>query len=139
MLINYQNRKTLNPIGPERAGFTAEDNTLVQDNTLPPLDEVISKLNMTDSTAEYLPLEKTWYHYTDEGATLPETEPATTEVPETDTAEAPTEPTSLADSGTAGSDTDPAQSGCASAAGSALALTAIAGAAVLCNKRKKRK
>jgi hypothetical protein len=34
---------------------------------------------MTNSTAEYLPLEKTWYSYTDEGAALPETE-AETEV-----------------------------------------------------------
>lgn len=132
VLINYLNRKTLSPIGPERAGFVAEDNTLVQDNSLPPLEEVISELNMTNSTAEYLPLEKTWYHYTDEGAALPETEPATTEVPETDTAEAPTEATAPADSGTV------SPSGCASAAGSALALTAIAGAAVLCPKRKKR-
>jgi hypothetical protein len=79
VLINYQNRKTLNPIGPERAGFVAEDNTLVQNNSLPPLDEVITRLNMTDSTTAYLPLEKTWYHYTDEGAALLETE-AETEV-----------------------------------------------------------
>jgi hypothetical protein len=79
VLINYLNRKTLNPIGPERAGFVAEDNTLVQDNSLPPLEELLSELNMTNSTAEYLPLEKTWYHYTDEGAALPETE-AETEV-----------------------------------------------------------
>ena len=134
MLINYLNRKTLNPIGPERAGFVAEDNTLVQDNSLPPLEELLSELNMTDSITEYLPLEKTWYHYTDEGAALPETEPATTEAPETDRAEAPTEQTAPADSDTAST-----QSGCASAAGSALALTAIAGAAVLCSKRKKRK
>ena len=135
VLINYLNRKTLNPIGPERAGFVAEDNTLVQDNSLPPLEELLSELNMTNSTAEYLPLEKTWYHYTHEGAALPETEPATTEAPETDTAESPTEPTAPADSDT----TAPAPSGCASAAGSTLALTAIAGAAVLCSKRKKRK
>lgn len=135
VLINYLNRKTLNPIGPERAGFVAEDNTLVQDNSLPPLEELLSELNMTDSTAEYLPLEKTWYHYTSEGAPLPETEPATTEAPETDRAEVPTEQTAPADSDTAAS----APSGCASAAGSALALTAIAGAAVLCPKRKKRK
>ena len=94
---------------------------------------------MTNSTAEYLPLEKIWYHYTDEGAALPETEPATTEVPETDTAEALTAPTAPANSDTAGNDTDPAPSGCTSAAGSALALTAVAGAAVLCSKRKKRK
>ena len=34
VFINYQNRKTQNPIGPERAGFTAEDNALVQSNFL---------------------------------------------------------------------------------------------------------
>lgn len=133
VLINYLNRKTLTPVGPERAGFAAKDNTLVQDNSLPPLEEIITELGMTDSTTAYLPLEKTWYHYTDEGATLPETEPATTEAPETDRAEAPTEPTPPADSGTV------SPSGCASAAGSALALTALTGAAVLCSKCKKRK
>ena len=133
VLINYLNRKTLTPIGPERAGFATKDNTLVQDNSLPPLEEIISELGMTDSTTAYLPLEKTWYHYTDEGATLPETEPATTEAPETDPAEAPTEPTPPADSGTV------SPSGCASAAGSALALTALTGAAVPCSKCKKRK
>lgn len=133
VFINYQNRKTQNPIGPERAGFTAEDNILVQDNSLPPLEEIITELGMDDSTTEYLPLEKTWYHYTDEGATLPETEPDTTEAPKTDTAEAPTEQAAPADS-----DTDPAPSGCASTAGSALALTTLTGAAVISRKGRRR-
>ena len=133
VFINYQNRKTLNPIGPERAGFTAEDNILVQENNLPPLKEIIEKLNMTDSTVEYLPLEKTWYHFTDEGATLPETEPDTTEASETDMTETPTEPTPPAES-----DTVAPQTGCGSSAGSALALTAMAGAAVICSRRRKR-
>ena len=88
---------------------------------------------MTDSTAEYLPLEKIWYHFTDEGATLPETEPDSTEASETDMTEAPTEPTPPAES-----DTVAPQTGCGSSAGSALALTAMAGAAVICSRRRKR-
>jgi hypothetical protein len=131
VFINYQNRKTLNPIGPERAGFVAEDNTLVQDNSLPPLEELLSELNMTDSTAEYLPLEKTWYHYTDEGATLPETEPETES--ETAATEAPTEPTSPAES-----DTPATPSGCGSSLGSTLALTTLTGAAVISRKGRRR-
>ena len=131
VFINYQNRKTQNPIGPERAGFTAEDNALVQSNSLPPLEEIITELGMTDSTTAYLPLEKTWYHYTDEGATLPETEPETE--PETAPTEAPTEPTSPAES-----DTPATPSGCGSALGSTLALTALTGAAVISRKGRRR-
>lgn len=123
VFINQQNRKTLNPIGPERTGFTAEDNTLVQNNSLPPLDEVISELNMTDAAAEYLPLEKTWYHYTDEGAPLPETQPDTAAVSESSTEEAPGEPSAT--------ETESApQGGCRAALCSAGLLAAVtAGAA----------
>ena len=134
VFINYQNRKTLNPIGPERAGFTAEDNTLVQENNLPPLEEIIEKLSMTDSTTEYLPLEKIWYNYTDEGATLPETKPTATEAPETTTNESPTEPSFATES-----ESNPPSSGCGSSVGSALALTALTGAAMLSHKRKSKK
>ena len=128
--INFINRKTFNPIGPERAGFTAEDNTLVRENDLPPLREVIAELSMTESTAEYLPLEKTWYHYTDEGATLPETEPETRS--ETAPTESPIDPTATE------SDTPATPSGCGSALGSTLALTALTGAAVISRKGRRR-
>ena len=123
VFINQQNRKTLNPIGPERAGFTAEDNTLVRENSLPPLDEVITRLNMADSTAEYLPLEKTWYYYTDEGAPLPETQPDTAAESESSTEEASGEITAA--------ETESApQGGCRAALCSAGLLAAVtAGAA----------
>lgn len=134
VFINQQNRKTLNPIGPERAGFTAEDNALVQSNSLPPLEEIITELGMTDSTTEYLPLEKTWYHYTDEGATLPETGPETESetAPTESPTESPTEPTAT-ESGTA-----PTRNGCGSSLGSTLALTALTGAAVITRKGRRR-
>ena len=134
VFINYQNRKTLNPIGPERAGFAAENNTLVQENNLPPLEDIIEKLSMTDSTTEYLPLEKIWYHYTDEGATLPETKPAATEAPETTANVVATEPNVPTES-----ESNPPSSGCGSSVGSALALTALTGAAILSVKRKSKK
>ena len=132
VFINQQNRKTLNPIGPERAGFTAEDNTLVRENSLPPLDEIITRLNMTDSAAEYLPLEKTWYHYTDEGAPLPETQPDTAAESESSTEEAPGEPSAT--------ETESApQGGCRATLCSAGLLAAVtAGAAGACAASAKR-
>ena len=126
VFINYQNRKTQNPIGPERAGFTAENNTLVQNNSLPPLEEVISELNMTDSATTYLPLEKTWYHYTDEGATLPETGPET----ESETAASDGAPPTEHNSSSETNGAKP-HGGCGSALRGVLAATVAGGAGVV--------
>lgn len=144
VFINYLNRKSLTPVGPERAGFTVEDNTLVRDNELPPLDNVLSELDMTESTRRYLPLEKVWSHYTDEGAGLPETEPPLPVPPEDVTEEqredtvgedTSDEPASLPPAETTG-ETD--GNGCRSAVHGGLALTSLAAGAVLTGKRRRK-
>jgi hypothetical protein len=84
---------------------------------------------MTDSTVEYLPLEKTWYHYTDEGAAFFESAPLESESPESESSatEAPeTAPTVSSD-------------GCGSAVGGVPALACVVGAAALIQKRSRRK
>ena len=117
--INTISRKNLSPVGPERGGFTVEDNTLIRDDNLPPLEEIIAELDMTESVTEYLPLEKTWYHYTDEGASLPDTRPESAD-------ETQTLPATGRDS----------TGGCGSVMGGEIALAALAAATPLICKRR---
>jgi hypothetical protein len=106
------------------------------------LEEVIAALDMTNSTAEYLPLEKTWYHYTDEGASLPEsseeskTTPATDEPPAKDPLPQESSPQSPDASAEGGC--EPAN-GCGAALRPAIPLTALLGGAALTRKKRGKK
>lgn len=71
--INQLTSKTYSPYGPERAGFTETDSRLVRNSDMPPLADVVAELGMDESVKEYLPVEKTWFNYTDEGADHAET------------------------------------------------------------------
>ena len=140
-LINYLNRKILNPVGPERAGFTIQDNTLTRDNSLPSLEEVVTALGMAASTAEYLPLDKTWYHYTDEGASLYETSAESPTPPSPDPADTtsplPAESATNSPDVPAEDESEPTK-GCGAVLSPAVPLTALmSGGALACKRRKR--
>ena len=135
--INALSRKSLRPYGPEGAGFTEEGSTLVQGDSMPPLDEVLAELHMESAALAYLPVAKTWYRYTDEGARPPETEaPGETRAPTESTDENPARDTDKATDGegvTAGD--DPPATGCASALRAVAPACAAAVSAVCAAKR----
>ncbi len=138
VFINYQNRKTLKPFGPEKEGFTEEGSVLVQNNDLPPLADVLAELDMEESAVEYLPVDKIWYNYTDEGATQPETAPETTA--ESENLPATNETSATKQDTLTESENDTHNNGCGSTVGGEIALTALlGGSALTCKRRNKKK
>ena len=145
------------PYGPETEGVQGGRNTMICSDDLPQLADVIKELGMEDSVAEHLPVDKTWYHYTDEGALLLETERETearvesetvdnagtvteTEI-ETET-EFAVDPHETADEEIDGKETeqDSVSGGCrANVGGTACLASAVSAAIALAEKKRKRK
>lgn len=128
--INLGNRREFLPHGPERGGFTVSGSTMVRNDTLPPLAEAIAAHGLEEATVIYPPVEKIWYHYTEEGAAEAETEDG----PEVDTL--PREPahSAPAESGSPAAtepilvNTTPTEGGCGSAMSAALPVAAAVAA-----------
>lgn len=148
-----------NPYGPCFDGIVSSRNKMTCRNSLPPLEDLIEKLDMTDSVGELLPQNKTWYNYTDEGAQIPETETETAPTEsETDT-ETVTEPksetvalpesetekelgsseTDSAETDVPDSETDNAVGGCGSSISCPVVLAAASAAVAVAVSNKKRK
>lgn len=67
--VNAKWNGKYSPFGPEREGIGAKNNEMICLNRLPTLEKVLEERGMQASVKELLPVDKTWHHYTDEGAT----------------------------------------------------------------------
>ena len=115
---------------------------MICSDELPKLEDVIAELEMTASVKEILPVDKTWYHYTEEGVLPLETDGETETVTEGITTDCGiVEGSDLPKDSEAETDS-PASTdkGCGSAfCGSAAVAAAGVSTALMCRKKKEKK
>ena len=146
--INAKFNNKYSAYGPEREGMSGKNNEMICSNDLPTFEEVLDKHGMWESAREILPLDKTWYHYTEEGAEAFAMEHATSEPVETVTEEKESVSVTENESNTAiatetlaegdtSSDSN-ADVGCKASAGVSCAVATATALAVTAIKKKKK-
>jgi hypothetical protein len=142
--INAKYNNKYSAYGPEREGMSGKNNEMICSNDLPSFEDVLDKHGMWESAREILPLDKTWYHYTDEGAEAFAKENATSEPEETVTEEqestSATEKESNTENATESetSSDSTGKAGCKASVGASSAVAIATAIAVTAMKKKKK-